>query len=218
METFQVRPQSLHLTLSPSSTCLSAAPAEGWRCLLFERALTQQSVQILLGEVQLLGGWNWRFKACTRQRIEKSRNVLTFQAMVFYAGLLSPNKNTYIWYQQTHSLHLKPRNRNLNYKIHIIFSLFFVGSSSLVQRPVSSDGQWAAATAWTWGTASVESWRRISKGDKNLPNQTNPGIYNPNSRDVQLMSSTNFHYCRQRTPIWSGVLNILLKSWLLFVV
>lgn len=189
--------QSFHvsrLTWSPSCTVLSAAPAEGRRGLLFENGLAQQSVQILPGEVQLLGGWNWRLKACRGGK--GSHKKITFSSSGHICRIVfiqqKQNKPCYLCFMINARTTPETKKHNLNYKIHIMLSLVFVGSSSLVQRPVSSDGQWAAATACTWGTASMESWRRIFEGDKNLPNQTNPGIHNPNGRDVQLLSLTKF--------------------------
>lgn len=68
--------------------------------------------------------------------------------------------------------------------------------SSLVQRPLSSDGQRAAAAALDLGDSQqAELEEDLYRGSKirkkkTLPNPTNPQIYNPNSncRDVQLLS------------------------------
>lgn len=79
-----------------------------------------------------------------------------------------------------------------------MFSLVFVGSSSLVRRPVSFDGQWAAATAWTWGTASMQRRRRIFKGDK----KTSP------TKQIQgyIIQTAEMYSCHQQIFItaWKG--------------
>lgn len=100
------------------------------------------------------------------------------------------------------SLHTLNMVRKLRTKkCYTVLSLGFLQDlSSLVQRPFSSDGQRAAAAALDLGhSQQAELWRRIFAGDqksekkKNLPNRTNPQIYNPNSnyRYVQLLLSVN---------------------------
>lgn len=100
-------------------------------------------------------------------------------------------------FQQVHSLHaIYAETKLKTKKSYTVLSLGFLQDlSSLVQRPLSYDGQRTAAAALDLGhSQQAELEEDLYRGSKirkkTLPNPTNPQIYNPNSncRDVQLLS------------------------------
>lgn len=133
-----------------------------------------------------------------KKRKKRTKN-LDFQDKAMHAGFQYSNKNNKCT-ACTWKFRNKCENKKSTQCFLLVFFWFFLQDlSSLVRRPFSSDGQRAAATALDLGhgqQAELEEdlYRGSKIGKKNLPNQTNPQIYNPNSnnRDVQLLS-TNFH-------------------------